>query len=134
MPSRAAMTSSGTSRRWTLSDPSRLYVKAENMTPPTAKRIEEYESGAHPWVSAYFTTVKLKLQKSTVTSRRTSGETRWRTRADDIGAPRDRVESMAEPTIDDVDYLVGPATPHFAFQIRARVADLVSDLPENHPV
>ena len=41
---------------------------------------------------------------------------------------------MAEATTDDVDYLVGPATPHFAFQIRARVADLVSDLPEGHPV
>ena len=41
---------------------------------------------------------------------------------------------MAEPTNDDVDYLVGPATPHFAFQIRARVADLISDLPADHPV
>ncbi len=41
---------------------------------------------------------------------------------------------MGEPTTDDVDYLVGPATPHFAFQIRARVADLISDLPADHPV
>jgi hypothetical protein len=41
---------------------------------------------------------------------------------------------MAEPTIDDVKYLVGPATPHFAFQIRARVADLIADLSEEHPV
>jgi hypothetical protein len=39
-----------------------------------------------------------------------------------------------EPTIDDVDELVGPATPHFAMQIRARVRDLVRDLPEDHPV
>jgi hypothetical protein len=41
---------------------------------------------------------------------------------------------MAEPTIDDVDFLVGPATPHFAYQIRARVRALVRDLPEDHPV
>jgi hypothetical protein len=41
---------------------------------------------------------------------------------------------MAEPTIEDVDYLVGPATPHFAYQIAARLRSLVSDLPEDHPV
>ena len=41
---------------------------------------------------------------------------------------------MAEPTRDDVDALVGPATPHFAFQIRARVRELVRDLPADHPV
>ena len=41
---------------------------------------------------------------------------------------------MAEPTFDDVDYLVGPATPHFAYQIRARVRALVRNLPEDHPV
>ena len=39
-----------------------------------------------------------------------------------------------EPTIDDVDALVGPATPHFAYQLRARVRALVRDLPEDHPV
>ena len=33
---------------------------------------------------------------------------------------------MAEPTRDDVDALVGPATPHFAYQIRARVRELVA--------
>ncbi len=41
---------------------------------------------------------------------------------------------MAEPTIDDVDALVGPATPHFAYQIRARVKALVAGLPGDHPV
>jgi hypothetical protein len=41
---------------------------------------------------------------------------------------------MAEPTIRDIDALVGPATPHFAFQIRARVRDLIRDLPPDHPV
>ena len=41
---------------------------------------------------------------------------------------------MAEPTQDDIDALVGPATPHFAMQIRARVRALIRDLPEDHPV
>lgn len=35
---------------------------------------------------------------------------------------------------DDIDALVGPATPHFAFQIRARVRELVQDLPQGHPL
>jgi hypothetical protein len=38
------------------------------------------------------------------------------------------------PTIDEIDALVGPATPHFAYQIRARVEELVLDLPEDNPV
>ncbi len=41
---------------------------------------------------------------------------------------------MAEPTRDDIDALVGPATPHFAYQLRARVRQLIADLPEDHPV
>ena len=41
---------------------------------------------------------------------------------------------MAEPTRDDVDALVGPATPHFAYQLRARALELVEDLPADHPV
>jgi hypothetical protein len=41
---------------------------------------------------------------------------------------------MAEPTIDDVDALIGPATPQFAYQLRARVRDLVADLAEDDPV
>jgi hypothetical protein len=39
-----------------------------------------------------------------------------------------------EPTRDDVDALVGPATPHFAYQLRARVRELVRDLPESNDV
>ncbi len=39
-----------------------------------------------------------------------------------------------EPTRDDVDALVGPATPHFAYQIRARVEELVADLPGDDSV
>jgi len=41
---------------------------------------------------------------------------------------------MAEPTLADVDALVGPATPHFAYQLRARVQELVLDLPDGHEV
>ena len=41
---------------------------------------------------------------------------------------------MPEPTIEDVDALVGPATPHFAYQLRARVRELVTELAEDHPV
>ena len=41
---------------------------------------------------------------------------------------------MAEPTRDDVDALVGPATPHFAYQLRARVLELVENLPSDHAV
>jgi hypothetical protein len=41
---------------------------------------------------------------------------------------------VAEPTVADVDALVGPATPHFAYQLRARVRELVQDLDEDHPV
>jgi hypothetical protein len=41
---------------------------------------------------------------------------------------------MAEPTVDDIDALVGPATPQFAYQLRARVGELVRDLPADHPV
>jgi len=41
---------------------------------------------------------------------------------------------VAEPTKDDIDALVGPATPHFSMQIRARVRALIRDLPADHPV
>ena len=37
-------------------------------------------------------------------------------------------------TIEEIDALVAPATPHFAYQIRARVRELVLDLPEDNPV
>jgi hypothetical protein len=41
---------------------------------------------------------------------------------------------MAEPTRDDIDALVGPATPQFAYQLRARIRELVAGLPEGHEV
>jgi len=41
---------------------------------------------------------------------------------------------MRQPTMEDVDALVGPATPHFAYQLRARLEELVLDLPDDHAV
>ena len=41
---------------------------------------------------------------------------------------------MARPTRDDIDALVGPATPHFAYQLRARVRELIADLAEDDDV
>jgi hypothetical protein len=40
----------------------------------------------------------------------------------------------SHPTRDDVDALTGPATPHFAYQIRARLRELVADLPAEDDV
>ena len=37
-------------------------------------------------------------------------------------------------TIEEIDALVAPATPHFAYQIRARVQQLVLDLSDDNPV
>ena len=39
-----------------------------------------------------------------------------------------------KPTRDDVDALLGPATPHFAYQLRARVRELVAGLGEDDEV
>jgi hypothetical protein len=41
---------------------------------------------------------------------------------------------MREPTKEDIDALVGPATPHFAPQLRARIEELVLPLPDSHPL
>ena len=37
------------------------------------------------------------------------------------------------PSEDELAQLVGAATPHFAFQIRDRVADYAATLPSDHP-
>jgi hypothetical protein len=39
-----------------------------------------------------------------------------------------------DPTIDAIDALVGPATPHFALQLRARIEELIDDLSDDDPV
>jgi RecB family exonuclease len=41
---------------------------------------------------------------------------------------------MREPTKEDIDALVGPATPHFTYQLRARIEELVLHLSDGHPV
>ena len=38
-----------------------------------------------------------------------------------------------EPTVEDVRQLMGASTPHFALQIRNRIANLVEGLPGDHP-
>jgi hypothetical protein len=38
-----------------------------------------------------------------------------------------------EVTVDDVRQLMGASTPHFALQIRNRIARLIRGLPEDHP-
>jgi len=38
-----------------------------------------------------------------------------------------------EITVDDIRALAGPATPHFALQIRNRIARLIADVPAEHP-
>jgi hypothetical protein len=40
----------------------------------------------------------------------------------------------SEPTREAIDALVGPATPQFAYQLRARVRELVAGLPPEHEV
>ena len=38
-----------------------------------------------------------------------------------------------EVTVEDVRQLMGASTPHFALQIRNRIARLIAPLPEGHP-
>ena len=40
---------------------------------------------------------------------------------------------MRDPVIEEIDRLVGPATPHFAYQLRARIHELIGNLPVDHP-
>jgi hypothetical protein len=45
-----------------------------------------------------------------------------------------RQETGHEVTVDDVRQLVAAATPHFALQLRNRIAKLIRTLPADHPV
>ena len=40
---------------------------------------------------------------------------------------------MRDGTIEEIDRLVGSATPHFAYQLRARVRQLIETLPADNP-
>jgi hypothetical protein len=44
-----------------------------------------------------------------------------------------RKESTQRVTVEDVRQLMGASTPHFALQLRNRIANLISDLPPEHP-
>src|ERR1700716_1632184 len=79
----------------------------------------------------YFVTVMFSDHRSTVPSNIAStAEARRTTRT----LPSVRVPAMPEPTFAEIDALVGPATPQFAYQLRARIEELVRDLPTDHPV
>jgi hypothetical protein len=45
----------------------------------------------------------------------------------------DRRDRARQVTVDDVRQLMGASTPHFALQIRNRIARLVRGLPADHP-
>jgi len=46
----------------------------------------------------------------------------------------DRVTGERSITIEDIRALAGPATPHFALQIRNRIRRLIAGLPPEDPV
>jgi hypothetical protein len=44
-----------------------------------------------------------------------------------------RKASTQEVTVEDVRQLMGASTPHFALQLRNRIANLIAGLPADHP-
>jgi hypothetical protein len=44
-----------------------------------------------------------------------------------------RVQQGQEVSVEDVRQLMGASTPHFALQLRERIAKLIADLPAGHP-
>jgi hypothetical protein len=45
----------------------------------------------------------------------------------------ERLRPEREVTVEDVRQLMGASTPHFALQLRNRIARLVRGLPDDHP-
>jgi hypothetical protein len=45
----------------------------------------------------------------------------------------DRLASDHRVTVEDVRALLGPATPHFALQVRDRIARLIDGVPDDDP-
>jgi hypothetical protein len=45
----------------------------------------------------------------------------------------DRLRADHEVTLNDVRQLMGASTPHFALQLRNRIAKLIRGLPRDHP-
>ena len=46
----------------------------------------------------------------------------------------DRLNPAHRVTVEDIRALAGPATPHFALQIRNRIERLIERMPEDDPV
>ena len=44
-----------------------------------------------------------------------------------------RKQSAQQVTVEDVRQLMGASTPHFALQLRERIANLIARLPADHP-
>jgi hypothetical protein len=44
-----------------------------------------------------------------------------------------RAEQAHEVSVEDVRQLMGASTPHFALQLRNRIARLIASLPADHP-
>jgi hypothetical protein len=44
-----------------------------------------------------------------------------------------RKRDAAEVSVEDVRQLMGASTPHFALQLRNRIANLIAGLPAEHP-
>ena len=44
-----------------------------------------------------------------------------------------RLQAGREVTVEDVRELMGASTPHFALQLRNRIAKLIRGLPPDHP-
>jgi hypothetical protein len=44
-----------------------------------------------------------------------------------------RIQGNQQVTVEDVRQLMGASTPHFALQLRNRIAALIADLPPEHP-
>jgi hypothetical protein len=42
-------------------------------------------------------------------------------------------ERTGEVSVEDVRELMGASTPHFALQLRNRIAQLIAELPAGHP-
>ena len=42
-------------------------------------------------------------------------------------------DARAQVTVEDVRRLMGASTPHFALQLRDRIAELIAALPPDHP-
>ena len=44
-----------------------------------------------------------------------------------------RKRDAQQVTVEDIRQLMGASTPHFALQLRNRIANLIADLPPDHP-